>query len=346
MSKRCAKGSRRNKLSGRCERRSECSRLSYSNCDTRKCVPVNRKSGPYCRKRPLRSDKRKAGERILSGWRKYQQCNTFSLEQRNGTCYMAAATLMFARTALHDCSSETIRRYVRLSMANAWSDAQGDESTCPRIPLRIRQHYSDLMKNLVLNKVDMVPFTRSDLTRDLAYDDIDLLTKGGQAWKFLTALFTASNINIKVVSGIFSFHSSMTELKTPTVFAHKTLFFAANVIIDRLKDHEYFLLNFRLRAFKTEFIEGAHNFVNHVTEQSFKRGLRVKGIGVDLSRRSGGGHVITGYPCQSSSRPNWTMCNSWGDDCSREGFTPFLQALCHKRNYDHISGIYFLIRPF
>lgn len=330
-------GSRRKRAST-----SVCNRMTYSTCKRSRCVPVNRTSKQYCRRRPLGS--RNAGKRILTAWR---NCNTFALEQRNSTCYMSAATLMFARSALHRCAFEPIRQYVRRSMASAWDEAHGDGSSCPRIPARIRQHYADAYTNLMLNEENMVSYTRRDLkcSRDLTCDDRDLLS-GGNQWKFLTALFMASDIDVKTVSGIFSFNNTTKRLKTPIAYMHVDLIAAAKTIIQHtLRGHEFYIFNLRFRKFTVDSISYAEEFVNEVTRYSRTHGLRVHGIGMDLQARNARfGHSITGYPCRSSStHTHWTMCNSWGDNCSTEGFIPFLRALCARRGYDRISGIYFLL---
>lgn len=356
---------------------SKCAGSAVSSCRQRsnECVTVKRGGvDHHCRSRPTRRPKSlqkkasrphkptkakssktpkkktplaSAKQKVWSFAQKVTKpCDDFALKQRNGTCYMAAATLMFGRVALTHCKSEGVRQYVRRSMANAWDDAQGssNDEFCPRIPKAIRQFYSDLRDNVKFYLHENRVYHIGDMGCALYQTCSDKeLMQGGVPSCFLTALFWASYsslvgnkpctlttraVNIDTYSGTLEHFLRRKVLKDLRKIPFQIvdlvikpgLSLNANTIVP--------ILTFTLKV---------------VYETMTKRSMHLHGVMLTMVTEDGSsGHVISLFPCLKGGDLRWTFCNSWGDACSRNLGGEFEQMRLLK-GYTHVKQMTFLI---
>lgn len=297
----------------------------------------------HCREYPKkRSSKptRKTSKHLDSGRRKVlsavartkMSCSDFSLIQRNGTCYMSASTLMFARIALRQCTSEHVRAYVRRSMANAWDDAQGraSESTCPLIPKRVRQFYALMLKTN--GKVSNI----RDAKDVQSYADVKL-TEGGTPEYFLVALFWASGIDCLYTSRRLKDREDAPLRES--IFEH-----VLSSIHALPPSHPFYVLNLHMK-FDGLLIPKDVRKMLRVLNFAFgvARG-RLVGVLMKFFKSNNMGHVVSLYPCYSKGVLSWVCCNSWSDKCSKQGFVEFVKDLHVNRDYRYFYGVSLILK--
>lgn len=275
-------------------------------------------------------------------------CNDLSLQQRGGTCYMAAATLLFGRTVLPYVTSASLRRYVRLSMANRWDDAVGPryDSTCPRIPVAVREYYSELYT-----------IVYDDLRRPIGekhYDQKDMrrpalgairvgMIEGGGAPEFLASLFWAAELPCRLTRS----HLSLTpdgrfvrDTRASPLESMKHAFARMDASIP------FTILDF---FSNTGLAMGDFDFVDALISDAYthlsSRRYAVLGllVGMDTADRSRG-HVISLFPCLESWALEWAVCNTQdGRGCSFE-LRSMLEYLHKWAKYDRIGNLVFVLQ--
>jgi hypothetical protein len=253
---------------------------------------------------------------------------------------MAAATLMFGRVGMKDVDTKrggevakSVKEYVRFSMANRWSDAQGDDETCPRIPELVRAFY--------LNFLDVAPFVHrepvvSSMTRRMVESSMTSelmqpLTRGGDAAGFLCALFWSSNIpctafvtelGVSVQSSrIVSDHTgspteeTIDQMMREKASHEKTGFSVYNFWLSENDDKDAGL------GFGSESsVQALEVLLRNVYLNVARRGDALLGIIINLEQ-DGGGHAVSLYPCLKGGNVDFVFC-----DTSRK--------LCHTNMHD------------
>ena len=383
----------------------QCKERPTSDCPLTNCVLVHRSGRPHnCRKKPsprkkasrskerppkknppansskkkkppANSKKKKTPaifslkKKLWSAVKKHKSnCSDFSLKQRNGTCYLAAATLMFGRTAMDVCKVDDVRAYVRRSMGNAWDDAQGldipSQNTCPRIPRTIREYYAYLTKRRTFQSM-MNRFTKvgarcveTKTCSGATVEPVNLID-GGEPDRFLVALMWASNIDCLYTNLYISLYP--TKVLNPRGHAvlnfkydyamkkpHATFNqFAAKIVKTLPKTHPFHVLHFAMHGRNGyEAPQDSHkvlDVMNDLVDVAGANKMTIQGVGISIGNADGG-HAVSVYPCYMGGTLKWVSCNSWGDDCSRGEFPDFIANLCTKLNYTHFLGLTFLIK--
>lgn len=345
--------------------RSECNKTPLSNCKNSGCVVVKKGGSPHhCRSRPRkRKDspppqhkivKRKSGSKksslvdsakrkILKAIKTNQQsCSNFSLKQRNGTCYLAASTLLFARSALKECNDTDVRNFVRRTMANAWDDAQGPKGdvTCPRIPQKIRDYYSAFLDlPFYKNRINVNAIHEANCVTKGTCLKQDLIN-GGSGVGFLIALFWASGIKSYLTRVVCKFVDPMENFLLegePAEANGGTLSDLMRIVVGSLyPDIRFNVIFFR---FEKRMPRNLHqmqkmeDFLNDCTEAALKKGYALQGALLGLiDKEDKKGHLVSAYPCMVGGRTKWISCNSWGENCSPTLF----DLMRDLRRYDFV----------
>ena len=302
-----------------------------------KSPPKSPRKSPL--KSPLKSPRPQKSPRKLIALKKVraalvastQDCNAFSLAQRGGTCYMAAATLMFGRVAIKYARVQAVRDYVRRSMANAHDDAQGpaDNAACPNIPLVVRK-YTWAMNNarnkeysnhsLYPPEPQVEEWTKPRITPFLTSATAASLTEGGQAAHFAAALFWASGVPCTLYAATVKGRAAPTTYCSHESRYNEHIFGAiATVIRERLVGGVGFdVFDFALhnpskglaistyRDYITQSMTLVHKSIARDGHELVCLFMAVR------NKEMTKGHAISFYPCVKAGRLTWTMCNSWG----------------------------------
>ena len=293
-------------------------------------------------------------------------CSDFSLKQRGTTCYMAAATLMFGRTAMDVCKVDDVRAYVRRSMGNAWDDAQGlvSQHTCPQIPRNVREYYAYLSRSSKyknrLNWFDMK--TAQQAKTGTPEEPFDMVTKGGHAAEFLVALMWASGIPCLYTYVDTKLHPTTTQTPAKLNFDYSYLMKRSNATFDafakkmvktlpkKMEDGPripYNALHFGMNlgeGFKApQDSREIINIMNELVTIAEGRYMIVQGLLLSLGREDGG-HTVSIYPCYVRGTLKWICCNSWGGNCFRGEFHDFIADLCARKKYTHFLDFTLLVR--
>ena len=275
------------------------------------------------------------------------QCSDFSLAQRNGTCFMAASTLLFARAALKSCKALDVRQFVRRSMANAWDDAQGPntDGLCPRIPKIIRQYYAALSMDITelstgwaLKKYDHTMLNACVSTRSCTEKT---LMKGGYADMFLVALFWASDPSSCVfISQKVYVKDCVVKYPYMRGYNRQLQELVSGIILKNCK--KVFEKWTVLSVYQISDCVIDEESLSSGFEASKTQGVRVYGVLLHMYSTSRTmGHVLSAYPCYSGGVLKWILCNSWGDACSRS-FKDTFHKLREERKYDSVTQLTFL----
>ena len=112
---------------------------------------------------------------------------------------MAAATLVVSRLLLRDITAPDIRRYLLTTNANAWSDAQGEDDACPRIPRRIRTYYAGLVDMIQNKKIFFDKFVKRSTVPVSNRVPSDLV-RGGHTAPFLASILWAADISCALLT--------------------------------------------------------------------------------------------------------------------------------------------------
>lgn len=335
-------------------RKRSCTGRVEADCKKPGCIPV-RREGRYhhCRtpskpsrqqsSSPLRTSKKKASkkqsplesakQKVWNAIRKSSKdCDSFALTQRNGTCFMAASTLMFARVALSECKEESVRRFVRLSMANAWDEAQGPSwnVTCPKIPDSIHEYYRTIYRtSFSPDKIVQIVKGKPD-RNDTINGEPTPLGKGGVGSFFLSSLFFASRISCSFTMTTPNFEDSTQEkLSSPSFAKGKTIDEYVHYIIhERLPNTKYNILTINQNRggyLLSKHVSKLERLLDSSVLSASSHGMKVEGvlmtIGID-----GRGHAVSLYPCNRGGI-KWVCCNSWGEDCTNIGVPRFVQQV-------------------
>lgn len=289
------------------------------------------------RTKALRSGKKKV---LVAVRRAAAPCSTFALTQRNDTCYMAAATLLFARAALRQCVDADVRRFVRLSMANAWDRAQGDASdpTCPLVPKKIRQCYADLAAEPDVFGVQLR--TARDLTCARTKTCVEPpLALGGSQDKFLVALFWAAKLRCQFKKVVLLL-DERERVQFPRAGRGTR---AIDFVVDQLPPAAPAGAHVVVDAYMDgDGIDADATALLDMLGDAFRRS-RLEGVLMALTRGAeGAGHTLSLYPCLSGGALAWTVCNSWGDDCAPR-LEPVLRAMRDREGYSMVKNLTFLV---
>ena len=332
-----------------------CTGVDVEACPLSSCSVVRKNSPPqngqphYCRQRrskkrasPATSPRRRL-ERIA--FKLSDKCNTFSLEQRGATCYMAAATLMFGRVAMKYAASLDVKQYVRRSMANLWDEAQGDKEheVCPNIPLDVRRRYLTLyeMRNKIFENS-----TTSPLGVTLLLEDVDLsgpppssgkgFLSGGKAPLFATALFWAAGISSSYTLKVFpdyehyglpgSLPKTYPKLQVLLHGGGRARWFYAHVAMARVMKKVLAKTDSGFQVVEFSFQERVHlpnahhremleQILNEVYFSLLDAGLLVCCCFMSMAGWEGKHyslrHVVGLYPCHASqSSLTWSICDT------------------------------------
>ena len=299
---------------------------------------------------PLQTAKEKVWNAIRQS---AKDCDTFSLKQRNGTCFMAAATLMFARVALGECKVDSVRKYVRLTMANAWDMAQGPEkaTTCPNIPLSIRKNYDLLwhtsFKNNKVNymNIGIPPHKSSD--KEFKSFGRKALTSGGSDYFFLASLFWASGMPCGfTLCGIKFDGKDHNHLATPKQAKGKTIqTFFSDVLSTHIPLQHFNVVAFSFQGesfYAPQETQKVEAIFDSAVDIAASNGLKLEAILLALGTPQKG-HVFSIYPCMKGDT-KWICCNSWGQDCSKKGLVRVIQDFCSTRQDIEFLSFTFLVR--
>ena len=345
-----------------------CAKRPVSECAPNECVRV-RRSGKlhHCRKYPSKKSNKKttktskksnkkkrtlssAQTKVWSALRKRKMsCSDFALTQRNGTCYMAAATLMFSRVALKSCNVEDVRKYIRFSNANEWDSAHGQTSdqSCPRIPKKIRQYYA-FLQNTGVKRYTVHRMKRSDAAaayHNLVVEKTDM-QQGGHPGNFLVAIFWAAEIDCLYT---FLRMPLLARSRTMTGGWGKTpMELIRERVLKMSNRHPFHVLDcemeddggFRLADECGKMLE----VLNDAVDAAGSRNFMLQGVLITVAGQSSA-HVIAVYPCYSSGGAlKWICCNSWGESCSRADFESFFKNLHDTRGYSVFRTVTLMVR--
>lgn len=361
--------------------RSPCASQSLNSCRSNEsCLTVRRHGTPHhcrCRPRCMPPTKSPRRTRKTSSTRKrssrsarsrighalrtatQQTCNSFSLTQRGGTCYMAAATLLFGRVAMKYTKESGLRHFVRRSMANAWDDAQGTstEVQCPLIPKEIRQYYAAILENMTVEtstgRVVSYPFqskvmNKASITCFPNCTERDLVNTGGFATVFATALFWAAKIPCILFVRAIHLSEDRRRLNGSRNLLHTDLLQEiTSSISGRLPGFYLCDYMFAKQTWNVSLHTGNDRRLSELLDKVY-RGIFVSGhllVGciLDMKSTKGGSHSMSLFPCVKDTRLHWTWCNSWGQDCYAS-VASALRVLEYERGYDQVSKITFVTR--
>lgn len=255
-------------------------------------------------------------------------CSSFSIRQTSGGCYIAAATLVFAQVFLEEARQNAeLRAFVRLLMSN---ETAGSEH-CPKVPSSVLRYYAGLLAS---GDAPLVTAKDVPAVQSAGVD----LSDGGSAAEFLVAMLFDSNIDTvfrrhslmppydaaKLVESMAANGSSgdrsvwwrrrRDELK-PVLrdgpFANVTVYNVA--LLGGLGAPDVGAAGFAQEADR----EGLYNLIATSDDELVKSGRRLVAVILYLSRSSdNAAHAVALLPCRRGAATRWTLCNSWGSDCS------------------------------
>lgn len=298
---------------------------------------------------------KKSLKHILKRAIQKNKCDTFTLQQRGKTCYMAASTLMFGRVVIPYVSNveDPIKLYVRRSMANLWDDAQGPlSSSCPRIPLRIRQFYTMLRYFENHETYPVLPNLPYVLERkDFSYaEDVyeRISMQGGVSHLFFVSMCWASNIPCRLTLQTVDLDAAVDLNDRMYESIHANSFSGGFLV-------SYFLLSLDGdpgAAVSDGYLEFLlHNLYSRLSKQK----VELCGVLMSVSKVVNGNlksHSVSAYPCLESYvnkhknkklRYQWVMCNT-NDDVCHSNLRKGLQNLEFQKGYDALDRIAFIVK--
>lgn len=276
---------------------------------------------------------------------------------------MAAATLVFARTLSQHTDSKAILSYIGHSMNNDHVLAQGkrEETSCPRIPSKIRMYYAYLRHQKDINR-------RYERHFSIEFDDADetekahpnpytlkSLVAGGRDELFLTSICWACGLRaLYVCDGITLHDFSLERYLTGTTASSSSRGGSTRTLHSRVNEtirrNRTALQRSDIGVVNIDMSEGPIEVKAHSLEETFADVYRyvasqrmrlcailiaVGTFGLESS------HVMSLFPC--GSPVSWILCNSWGQPCARS-FGDGLRTLQAKHpDHDHTNGFTLVI---
>lgn len=275
---------------------------------------------------------------------------------------MAAATLVFGRSAMDVCKSKEVRKFVRLSMANDFNSALGpdDDALCPLIPKTVRQMYEEVTKrNAVLEDGEVC--RKNKFTPHASQYKQRLFGEGGVAFYFLVSLFWASDVPCSFTTWSLKLTPDLL-VDIPVLYKNKTLDLFGDKIkqgVMRLQRQGAHANSFHVVVLNSLPYEGLPldrpqaivDLLDGAAEDDATLCVRLEAVCITVfnSNKTHEAHSISAFPCvhrlsgKTKSKYTWYFCNSWGDNCE-DVLSNFLVGLQRKYIYTHVATLALLYR--
>lgn len=285
------------------------------------------------------------------------------MQQRGGTCYMASATLVFARGALDACKHAEIRHFVRRSMGHAYDDAMGFswEHTCPRMPKVLRQTYANALEKFTARtRGTVMVYTQKslDCARDSTCTEKALL-RGGQAGRFLVSLLLAADMPCVFtmlwcpMNELRMFIEQPPELRNlgPVGYGDKVVRGLRATAAAQGVCAAFHLVEMQMvwSGLTIDEVDLLERLLSAMHRRASKDRMRVEGATIAVSNKNDPtrAHAIATFPCTASllsGELKWICCNSWRKTCSRDGLAPCMKEMHSMLGVTHIQAFTVLIR--